>query len=176
MLRSHTRSLGALAFATLLCGCASSSTTHTATTYDTAPPATAPKEAPAGTGKESMTSEDIASTPPANLRVVMQAKTAWASSLLEAVSSRDYARIASNAEALRTLSLESGFLVQDTLAYRTLATEFRQEVTILGQRAADRDQSAVEASYHRVTAACFRCHEYVNSERYQSSMPGRSGM
>lgn len=172
MLRTSTRSLGALAFATLLCGCASSSPKYTTTAYDTAPPASTAKT----TTKESMASEDIANTPPANLRVVMQAKTAWASSLLEAVSSRDYARIASNAEALRTLSLESGFLVQDTLAYRTLATEFRQEVTLLGQRAADRDQSGVEASYHRVTAACFRCHEYVNSERYQSSMPGRSGM
>ncbi len=128
------------------------------------------------TARESMEGEDVMATPPANLRVVMQAKTAWASSLLEAISTRDYERIQSNSEALRTLSLDAGFIAQDTLAYRTLAEEFRQEVTLLADRAKARDQSGIENSYHRVTAACFRCHEYVNSERYFSSMPGRSGM
>jgi cytochrome c556 len=135
------------------------------------------KSAKAGSGmKESMEGEDVMAVPPENLRVVMQAKTAWASSLLEAISTRDYERIQSNSEALRKLSLDAGFIAQDTLAYRTLAEEFRQEVTLLADRANARDQSGIENSYHRVTAACFRCHEYVNSERYFSSMPGRSGM
>lgn len=136
MLRSHTRSLGGsrlrdppLWLRLVLDHAHRDNLRHRAPGYGT-------EGTPRGaTGKESMTSEDIASTPPANLRVVMQAKTAWASSLLEAVSSHNYAHIASNAEASGTaFSLESGFLVQDTLAYRTLATEFRQEVTILGQR------------------------------------------
>ncbi|MBL9118840.1 MAG: hypothetical protein JNL80_02860 [Phycisphaerae bacterium] len=129
-----------------------------------------------GGHKEAMTTEDAPMPAPANLRVIMQSKTAWAAALLEAVASRDYERVATNAEALRTLSLDSGFLAQDTLSYRTLAEEFRQEVTLLGAAAHRRDQADVESSYHRVTSACFRCHEYVGSERYQSSMPGRAGM
>lgn len=164
MTRFKTMAIGIAAIAAAqLCGCAAS---HTESTEAAGRPAP----------RESMAAEDTPNSAPANLRVVMQAKTAWASSLLEAISSRDYRHVESNAEALRKLSLESGFLAQDTLAYRTLADEFRQEVSILAQRARDRDQPGVETSYHRVTAACFRCHEYVSSERYQNSMPGRSGM
>ena len=126
--------------------------------------------------KETMTSDDSPMPAPTNLRIIMQSKTAWAGALLEAVARRDYERIESNAESLRSLSLDSGFLAQDTLSYRTLAEEFRQEVTQLAAAARSRDQADVETAYHRVTSACFRCHEYVGSERYQSAMPGRSGM
>lgn len=123
-----------------------------------------------------MTTDDSPMPPPTNLRIIMQSKTAWAGALLESIAVRDYERIASNAESLRTLSLDSGFLAQDTLSYRTLAEEFRQEVTVLADAARRHDQGDVETSYHRVTSACFRCHEYVGSERYRSSMPGRAGM
>lgn len=125
---------------------------------------------------ERMTSEDAPMPPPENLRVVMQSKTAWTGSLLEAVATRDYDRVVTNAEALRKLSLDAGFIAQDTLSYRTLAEEFRTEVGGLAEAARRRDQADVESSFHRVTAACFRCHAYVGSERYQSSMPGRAGM
>lgn len=125
---------------------------------------------------ESMTSEDLPLPAHDNLNTVMRSKTAWAGSLLEAVAMRDYDRVETNAEALRKLSQDSSFLVQDTLSYRTLAEEFRQEVTLLGTAAKRRDQADVETAYQRVTSACFRCHSYVGSERFQSSMPGRAGM
>jgi cytochrome c553 len=166
-LMTHMRAtLATLALITACAGCASDNSQGGTKSHETS-----------GSGqKEAMTTEDAPMPPPANLRMIMQSKTAWAAALLESVASRDYARIETNAEALGSLSADSGFLAQDTLSYRTLAVEFRQEVSLLAAAAQRRDQADVETAYHRVTSACFRCHEYVGSERYRSSMPGRAGM
>ncbi|MFO0826779.1 MAG: hypothetical protein U0572_01410 [Phycisphaerales bacterium] len=133
----------------------------------TAPPSRAPEE---------MKSEDLPAPQPANVRELMRAKTAWAAALLEAVAMRNFAMVESNAEALRKLSLESAFMVQDTVTYRTYGEQFRMEVAQLAEAARRGDQGAVESGYERVTESCFRCHAYVRSEQFHSGMPGRVSM
>lgn len=133
-----------------------------------APDATAPKEA--------MRSEDLTAAPPPDMASVMRSKVAWSSSLLEAVAMRNYDLVASNADALKRISEQSGFLAQDTVAYRTLAQQFRTAVTQLAADARDGNQAAVEASYVRVTESCFHCHTHMRAERFGAEMPGRTGM
>jgi hypothetical protein len=122
------------------------------------------------------TSVARAVSPPPNMVQVMHAKVAAASTLLEAIASSNYDRVANSADELRRISLDSGFMAQDTLAYRTFASHFREEVTKLAADARRADQAAIEADYHRVTESCFECHGHVRSERFQSDMPGRTGM
>jgi hypothetical protein len=121
--------------------------------------------------KESMQTEDMPRPAPATVADVMRAKTAWSGALLEAVAMRNYILIEKNAEALRDLGNEASFMVQDTVAYRALSDRFRLEVAQLAADARHRNQAAVEASYHRVVETCFRCHEYVRSERFFSDAP-----
>ncbi|MDZ4755353.1 MAG: cytochrome c [Phycisphaerae bacterium] len=126
--------------------------------------------------KEVMTTEDAPAPPPATAHDIMRAKTAWAASLLEAIAMRNYELVQDNADALRQLSEETSFIVQDTVTYRAYSEQFRTEVAALADAARRRDQAQVEAGYARVTESCFQCHEYVRSERFQSPMPGRVSM
>ena len=131
----------------------------------------------AKTTKEVMHSDDVSlASPPPDMMTVMRSKVSWSSSLLEAVATRDYERVATNADALQRLSMESGFIAQSTLAYRTLAEQFRNDVSKLATNARKRDQRAVEADYIRVTESCFHCHEHVRAERLKSGLPGSTGM
>ncbi len=139
----------------VLCGCASK------------------QPAPAVAAKEEMQTEDLPRPSAATISDVMRAKTAWASSLLEAIAMRNYVLVENNAEALRKLSLESSFMVQDTVSYRALADRFRLEVAQLAADARAGNQREVEASYHRVTEACFHCHAHVRGERSTSDMSGK---
>jgi cytochrome c556 len=129
--------------------------------------------APKPPSSEPMRADGIPLPPRGDLQGIMRAKAAWAAALLEAVSMRDYALVEQNAEALRQLSLESRFVVQDTVAYRASIAEFRSSVTQLATAAEAKDQEAVEAAYHRVTQSCFHCHALVRGERIGSGMPGR---
>jgi len=126
--------------------------------------------------KEAMKSEDIPALPPPDMASVMRSKVAWSSSLLEAVAMRNYDLVASNADALKRISEQSGFIAQDTAAYRTLAEQFRTAVSRLAADARDGNQAAVEASYVRVTESCFHCHRHMRAERFGADMPGRTGM
>ena len=128
------------------------------------------------TPKEAMKTEDMPAPMPVTVQDIMRAKTAWASSLLEAVAMRNYDLIQHNADALRNLSEESAFVVQDTITYRAYSEQFRTEVASLADAARRANQAQVETGYMRVTETCFRCHEYVRSERFQSQMPGRVSM
>lgn len=157
-----SRALQLSAFALLLVGCAS----DTATRTSEVPPAPT-------TPSDEMKAEDLPAPMPVSVQDVMRAKTAWSSSLLEAVAMRDYDLIQHNADALRRLSEEAAFIVQDTVTYRAYSEQFRTEVAALADAARRANQAQVETGYMRVTETCFRCHEYVRSERFHSQMPGR---
>lgn len=131
----------------------------------------APPKAP-----DEMKAEDAPAPMPVSVQDIMRAKTAWASALLEAVAMRNYELVENNAEALRRLSEETAFVVQDTVTYRAYSDQFRSEVAGLRDAAKRANQQQVEAAYLRVTETCFRCHEYVRSERFRSGMPGRVSM
>jgi cytochrome c556 len=128
------------------------------------------------TRTDEMKAEDAPAPMPVSVQDIMRAKTAWASALLEAVAMRNYELVENNAEALRRLSEETAFVVQDTVTYRAYSDQFRSEVAGLRDAATRSNQQQVEAAYLRVTETCFRCHEYVRSERFRSGMPGRVSM
>ncbi len=157
----HTRALSLAVL--LLAGCQSEPKSAPSTA------AAPPHEDP----HEEMKTEDAPAAPPASLRELMLAKTAWAGALLESISMQDYERVETNAEALRRVSEDSNFLVQDTVTYRAYSDAFRKAVAQLATDARAHNQSAIEADYHAVTESCFHCHAYVHQERLHGQMPGR---
>lgn len=125
-----------------------------------APAASPPVTPPTGTDVEAISE-------------IMSMKVVFAAPLLQAIATRDYATIERNAKELGELSTQAAFIVQDTVTYRALCETFRNEVTRLAADARRADQTAVEADYHRVAAACFNCHTHVRDERIKGTLPGR---
>lgn len=107
---------------------------------------------------------------------IMSMKVVFAAPLLQSISMRDYATIATNAEELRKLSMSTAFAVSDTVAYRALSESFRRDVTALANAAKALDHAGTEAAYLRVAASCFSCHNHVREERETGNLPGRLTM
>lgn len=112
----------------------------------------------------------------AAIAALMHRKVEYASSLLVAISLRDYPSVERSANELKAISEQGAFMVHDTLAYRALSDTFRKDVSLLATHAQARDQEAIEADYQRITATCFDCHAHVRDERAKGALPGRMAM
>lgn len=112
----------------------------------------------------------------ATIATLMHRKVECASTLLVAISLRDYPSVERSAEELRSISEQGAFIVHDTLTYRALSDTFRRDVALLATHAHDRNQEAMESDYHRITATCFDCHTHVRDERAKGALPGRMAM
>ena len=115
--------------------------------------------------------------PPRNPREqvldLMDAKLAYAQAVLQGVVLADFVQIEHNAEELESLSRQSRFMVDDSMAYEMLGERFRSTVRVLAEDAADEDLVAVTNGYTALVSSCVDCHRHLQAERTGNDMPGQ---
>jgi hypothetical protein len=98
-----------------------------------------------------------------NIRFIMQRKLDNAHSLLEALITEDFETLEDSADALRALSEESGWFVQESSEYTELSSAFRRTVSDIEQSARDKDLHRAALGYVDMTLRCVGCHEHLRA-------------
>ena len=104
---------------------------------------------------------------PTKVQPLMQLKLDRAKNILEGLALEDYDKIASNARALRLLSLESGWNVYQTKKYTEQSRDFRQTTNLIAEAAGDKDISRAALGYVALTVRCVECHQYIRSHKIE---------
>ena len=99
--------------------------------------------------------------PKPKLHDFMQQKLQYTQAVIEGVVMEDYDKIAKNAQALKLLSLESGWQIMQTSEYVEQSAAFRRaaEQLVIAGREKNMDRAAL--SYMDLTMRCVACHRYV---------------
>ena len=100
---------------------------------------------------------------PSHVKPLMQMKLDRAKNILEGVVLEDFDKIASNARALKLLSMESGWSVYQTEQYTGHSNDFRRSVDTLVQAAEDKNINLATLGYVSLTVRCVECHTYLRN-------------
>jgi hypothetical protein len=95
------------------------------------------------------------------LRLIMQRKLDQAHSILEALIAEDYETLEDSAGALRALSEEAGWFVNQTPEYAERSTAFRASVAEIEASAKEKDLERAALGYVDMTLQCVRCHRFL---------------
>ncbi|HRP62170.1 MAG TPA: hypothetical protein PK400_02635 [Phycisphaerales bacterium] len=104
---------------------------------------------------------------------VMHAKLVHTQAIVEGLAIGDLRQVRLNAEQLQLVSMESTWMVHDTVAYVALSDDFRAIARALAEHAAANDLNAATTSYAALTNSCIACHTYLRQERLLRDAPGR---
>jgi hypothetical protein len=102
---------------------------------------------------------------PSKVHPLMQLKLDRAKNILEGLALEDYDKIASNARALRLLSLEAGWNVYQTKKYMDQSRDFRETADLIADAASKKDISRAALGYVTLTVRCVECHQYMRTHK-----------
>lgn len=103
--------------------------------------------------------------PPSQLTPLMQMKLEKSKTILEGLALEDFEKIASNAQLLRLLSMESGWNVIQTEEYAAQSQDFRRSADLIIAAAKDKDIHRAAIGYVALTVRCVECHSYMRKHR-----------
>lgn len=95
------------------------------------------------------------------LQRIMQRKLDHAHALLEGVILEDYDALRESAAALRALSEEAGWFVNETAEYAERSAEFRRSVAQIESAAKDHNSEGAALGYVDMTLKCVQCHRHL---------------
>jgi len=98
------------------------------------------------------------------LSPLMQMKLERSKAVLEGLALEDFDKISANAQALRLLSLESGWNVLQTKEYATQSEDFRRTSKLISKAARDKDLGRATLGYVALTVRCVECHAYMREQ------------
>lgn len=104
---------------------------------------------------------------PTHVKALMQVKLDRAKGILEGLTLEDYDKIASNARALKLLSMESGWNVYQTDQYITLSQHFRQNADRIIEAAGEQDIHRAALGYVALTVSCVECHSFLRKNKVE---------
>jgi len=102
---------------------------------------------------------------PTHIKALMKIKLDRAKGILEGLTLEDYDKIASNARALKLLSMESGWNVYQTDQYLTHSQQFRQNADRIIEAAGEKDIHRAALGYVALTVSCVECHSYIRKNK-----------
>jgi hypothetical protein len=123
-----------------------------------------------------MDGDDESPPPRDTISKVMQAKLAHAQAILEGLAFADYARIETNATALKRISRDGDWLVHESVEYLEFSTEFREICDDFVRHARAENMELLVGDYSALTNSCIGCHGYLRRVRQTKDMPGRVSM
>lgn len=85
--------------------------------------------------------------------------------VVEGLAIEDFPKIATSAQDLMLLSLESEWNVIQTQRFLDMSGEFRSSAERLRDAAKDKNLDAATLAYFEVTLNCVRCHRYVRKSK-----------
>ena len=91
----------------------------------------------------------------------MKMKLEPAKSILEGIALKNFDMIQKNADEIRKLTLDEGWMVRQTLEYRKESQRFQKTMSLLSRAAKEEDLEAASLAYMQMTMNCVRCHEMM---------------
>jgi len=104
-------------------------------------------------------------TEPSRLSPLMQMKLDRSKAILEGLALEDFEKISANAQALRLLSLESGWNVIQTEEYATQSRDFRRTSAVIAEAAREQDLGRATLGFVALTVRCVECHSYMRKHK-----------
>ncbi len=95
----------------------------------------------------------------------MKLKLEPAKKILEGIALKNFEMIQKNAEEIRKLTLDEGWMVRQTLEYRKESQKFQKTMTLLSRAAKEEDLEAASLAYMQMTMNCVRCHELMRDAK-----------
>jgi hypothetical protein len=95
------------------------------------------------------------------VHALMQQKLEHSHRILEAITQKDFDRIARHANALIVLSKKAEWRVMQTPRYLQCSDDFQQAAEGLVRNAKDKNLEGATLSYVDMTLSCTRCHNYI---------------
>lgn len=133
------------------------------------PVGSAADEAEDGAADGEVAGGDESDLGPNQLSPLMRMKLERSKAILEGLAMEDFDKISSSAQALRLLSLESGWNVIQTEEYATQSRDFRRTSQVIAEAARDRDLGRATLGYVALTVRCVECHSYMRKQREASN-------
>ena len=103
--------------------------------------------------------------PRAGNKVMMRAKLAWSSGVLEGLTLEKYDQVSRNALRLRDLTQSNLWYTMRQPEYMVLTTNFQASAQAVYMAAADKNLVSATEAYARMTRACVECHRLVRVEQ-----------
>ena len=100
----------------------------------------------------------------ADVAPFMRMKLAYTKEVVEGLALSNFDSIATNAQKLNLMSLESTWNAVQSREYGTLSGEFRASVNRLRDSATSRNLDGTTLAYFEVTLNCVRCHRYLRHQ------------
>jgi len=98
---------------------------------------------------------------PKKLGDFMQLKLEYSKEILAGLALEDYERVAKNSQALRLMSLESGWNVLSTQEYADQSRDFRASSKVIQEAAKEKNIERATLGYVSMTVRCVECHNYL---------------
>ncbi|MCA9191979.1 MAG: cytochrome c [Planctomycetales bacterium] len=95
----------------------------------------------------------------------MRLKMEPAKNVLEGIALGNFQMIRQNAEEIRKLTLDEGWMVKQTQQYRAESEKFQKAMLLLSRAAKEEDLDACVLAYMQVTMNCVRCHELLRDAK-----------
>jgi hypothetical protein len=95
----------------------------------------------------------------------MRKKLDFAKDILEGLTTNDMNQVASSAQGLSALSLESAWNVYTTDEYLTMSEDFRRSLTAVREGARNDNSDRATLGYISMTVQCVECHRFLRDRR-----------
>ena len=119
------------------------------------------------TGTRIMSADPVEQNPPHPVTPVMKMKLAKSKAILEGLAIEDFDAVAKNARELKSLSLESGWNVLQTMEYASQSRDFRRAADLIAEAASEKDINRATLGYVSMTVRCIECHSYMRKHRIE---------
>ncbi len=100
---------------------------------------------------------------------LMRMKLEKANGILEGLSVENYDQIATNANEMKLLSLESGWNSIQTKEYAEQSRDFRRACDSIASAAQQNDLGRAALGYVSLTVRCVDCHTYMRNQAKRSA-------
>jgi hypothetical protein len=100
----------------------------------------------------------------ASLDHFMELKLEHSKSILEGLATEDYQMIATGAQRLTALSLESVWNVHTTQRYLDQSADFRRALLVISEAAHEENLDRAALGYVNMTVQCMECHRYLRKQ------------
>lgn len=122
----------------------------------------APGQAPVKNEQPAQTEETFQGEPAS---VWMRKKLDLSRNMLGGIAEGDFAEIAKNAQALRTLSKFESFVRRSTPGYRTQVDFFEHSLDEIIRQAKKENLEGVTLGFNQLTQSCVSCHKQLREKK-----------
>jgi hypothetical protein len=105
------------------------------------------------------------------LKTFMQLKLEHTKGIVEGLATENFEKIASSAQSLNALSLQSSWNTFTTIEYQEHSSDFRRAIHLITKASHDQNLDRAALGYVSLTVQCIECHRYMR-QKSAEAIPG----